>query len=248
MSTACGIRVEWNAAHADDEEQAYVLRYLPQVRVIAHKVHARLPQHVELADLIGAGVIGLIDAIRKFDPARNASLATYAQFRIRGAILDSLRSQDWGTRRLRRIARRIDHARDALTLSLGRVPLETELAAGLSMTVADFREHLTQLRSLQIVNFSGPEDNDVPAVSIDDIPAHGPSPLQSLLAREKSRQVALAVNALPPREERVIVGYYSEERSMKEIGEEMGVSESRVCQIHAAALRRLKNKLSRTAG
>lgn len=226
---------------------AMVLRHMPQVRILARRIAAKLPHHVELADLISAGVLGLIDAIRRYDPTREASLATFAQLRIRGAILDSLRADDWGSRALRRMARRIEAARQALGAALGRAPGETELAADLGLTLADLQEQLTRIHGLQLANFVAPEEDDERGEALDQVPSTEPTPLQRLLGDEQNQSMRSAIEALPPRERHVITGYYLEELTMREIGRRLRVSESRVCQLHAGALARLKRSLSRCA-
>lgn len=226
-----------------DQYEACVLLHLPLVRSIARKLHQRLPQNVELSDLISAGTLGLLDAIRKYNPRQEASLATYAAIRIRGAILDSLRTDDWGPRRLRQMARRMDSARHVLAITLGRNPSDPELAAAMEMSLEEYQDQLAQVCSLRIAAFTDPREEDAPGASIDDLPSADPGALQSLLATEGYRRLVHAVRALPPRERRVVVAYYKGELSMREIGVRMEVSESRICQIHAAALARLKRKL-----
>ena len=138
------------AAFASEERERLLLEHLPHVRYLARRIHDRLPAQVPLDDLIHAGVIGLIDAIDKFDPGKNVQLKSYAKFRIRGAILDSLREMDWSPRRLRREARRIEEAHLELKLRLGRVASEPELAVELGMSLADFQHLLGELRGLDL--------------------------------------------------------------------------------------------------
>lgn len=232
-----------SAGVAGELRDALVLRHLPQVRIVARRLAERLPPHVELADLVGAGILGLIDAVSKFDASRDVSLATYAQFRIRGAILDSLRSQDWGSRRLRRLARRIADARRALTLSLGRYPADAELAAHLGISLEDYHDHRRHAHSLEIARFADPADDETRGVALGDLPAPGLDALEGLLRSEFKTRLSAAADALPVRERRVVALYYLEELTMSEVAARMGVSESRVSQLHSSALARLKKTL-----
>lgn len=235
------------APFSGSDFEAMVLRHLPQVGILARRIAAKLPHHVELDDLISAGVLGLIDAIRRYDQARDASLATFAQFRIRGAILDSLRADDWGSRALRQMARRIAAARQTLMPSLGRAPSEAELAAHLGLALPDYHEQVTRIHGLQLANFVPQDEEDDRGRSVDQVPSEDPTPLQRLLAHEQEHSVRVAMEGLPLRERQVVVGYYVEELTMREIGNRLGVTESRVCQLHARALARLKRSLSRSA-
>lgn len=240
MSTACPI--DPMSAQQRDAWEAEVLRHLPQVRSIAHHIRSRLPQHVELADLIGTGTLGLIDAIRKFDPARDAAFATYAQIRIRGAILDWLRSTDGGSRRLRSLARRIDVARDHLSGILGRLPLPAELAQHLEISERDMENSLAEVRALQPATSAADQDESHASL-IDGIPALDPDPLEELLHSERIRRLLYSVEALPAKERELLRLYYGEELTMKEIGARFGVSESRISQLHAGALYAVKRQL-----
>jgi RNA polymerase sigma factor FliA len=232
-----------NSPEADQD--ALVLRHLPQVQIVARRLAATLPEHVALTDLIGAGVLGLIDALSKFDPARDASLSTYAQFRIRGAILDSLRSQDWAPRRVRLFSRRVADARTALSASLQRVPTESEIASHLDTSLEDYQSHLTECRLLDVQSFVDPAEEGSPGPSLENVPSLAPDPLQKLLGQEEASRLSGAVEALPPNERQVIALYYLEELTMREVGLVMGIGESRVCQIHRAALDRLKRSWDR---
>ena len=248
MNTAAKISAEHQTGAiglSGEERDALVLRHLPQVRIVAHRIAEKLPHHIEMADLIGAGVLGLMDAVKKFDPTHDASLATYAQFRIRGAILDSLRSQDWSPRRLRRVARSIAQARQALATSLGRTPTEPEIASHLGISLAEFQNQLSEVRSLEIASFVDAADEEARGLSIEDVPSPEPNALQTLLGSEMKERLAAAVDTLPQRERQVVALYYVEELTMKEVGSVMGIGESRVCQIHSSALARLKKVLNR---
>ncbi len=223
-----------------------LMEQLPQVKYIARRIHERLPQHVPFDDLLHAGIVGLIDAMRKFDPAKNVRFASYAKFRIRGAILDSLRDMDWSPRDLRRKARGLETTMQKLQTELGRSATEPELAKAMEMTLEDFQHMLDEIRglevgSLQIVSLEDGRETDL----AESLP--GPvdqDPLTLCMQGERKQMLAAAITQLPEREQQVLALYYQEELTMKEVGAVLGVGESRVSQIHSVALARLRNILS----
>ena len=230
---------------ADDQERDRVLlENLPMVRYIARRIHERLPQHVEMDDLVSAGICGLIDAYGKFDNGKQVQFKSYAQFRIRGAILDSLRMLDWSPRELRRKGRAVEEARRELTQRMGRAPAEPEIAAAMKMPLAELQKLLGDLKGLEIgslnVEFgeeSGEEDlTMLPAPAEED-------PLFRCLQGENRQRLIDALEVLPEKERMVLTLYYYEELTMKEIGLTLGVVESRVSQIHSAAVARLRSSL-----
>lgn len=215
------------------------------MKYIARRIHDRLPAQVPLDDLIHAGVVGLIDAVEKFDPSKNVQLKSYAKFRIRGAILDSLREMDWSPRHLRRQARRIEDVHRDLKLRLGRVATEPELAAELEMKLEDFQHLLGELRGLDLgslqAEYSDPESDD-------DSVSYRPGgtekdPFFLCLHGEMKSLVANALEDLDEKEKQVVTLYYLQELTMKEVGAVLGIGESRVSQIHSAALIRLRARL-----
>ena len=226
-----------------------MIEHLPTVRYVARQIHERLPQHVELEELISAGILGLIDASRKFDPAKNVQFRSYAQFRIRGAILDSLRSLDWSPRDLRRKGRAIEDAVRALTAQMGRPPAEQEIAAKMGLALGDYQQLLGELKGLEVSTLnterseeSGEEELAfVPGKETDD-------PLYRCLEGEAREKLTAAIEKLAERERLVMTLYYYEEMTMKEIGMMLGVVESRVSQIHAAAVVHLRSLLSDVGG
>lgn len=227
------------------ERERLLLEHLPQVRYLARRIHDRLPAQVPLEDLIHAGVLGLIDAVDKFDPSKHVQLKSYAKFRIRGAIVDSLRAMDWSPRRLRREARRIEEAHRDLKLRLGRVADENELAAELGMSLAEFQHLLGELHGLDLGSLQA-EASD--SKSEDDIVSRTPGgldedPFAQCLQGEMRSLVAEALGDLDEKERQVVTLYYLEELTMKEVGAVLGVGESRVSQIHAVALIRLRSRL-----
>src|ERR1022692_4251668 len=213
-----------------------LLEQLPQVKYIARRIHERLPQHVPFDDLLHAGIVGLIDAVHKFNPDKKVRFASYAKFRIRGAILDSLRDMDWSPRDLRRKARRLE----TITQKL-----QTELALAMGMTLEEFQHLLDEIRgldvgSLQIVSLEDGRETDL-AQSLPG-PANQ-DPLFLCMQGERRQMLADAIAELPPREQQVLALYYQEELTMKEVGAVLGVGESRVSQIHSMAVARLRASL-----
>jgi RNA polymerase sigma factor FliA len=229
----------------EQERERLLLEHLPQVKYIARRIHDRLPAQVPLDDLIHAGVVGLIDAVEKFDPRKNVQLKSYAKFRIRGAILDSLREMDWSPRHLRRQARRIEEAHRDLKLRLGRVATEPELASEMWMNLADFQHLLGELRGLDLGSLQA---ESMDPRSDDDMVSYHPGgtdkdPFFLCLDGEIRSHIATALEDLDEKEKQVVTLYYLEELTMKEVGAVLGVGESRVSQIHSAAIVRLRARL-----
>jgi RNA polymerase sigma factor for flagellar operon FliA len=228
-----------------EERERLLLEHLPQVKFIARRIHDRLPAQVPLDDLIHAGVVGLIDAVEKFDPSKNVQLRSYAKFRIRGAILDSLREMDWSPRHLRRQARRIEDAHRDLKLRFGRVATEPELAKELGMKLEDFQHLLGELRGLDLGSLQA-ESTD--PRSEEEIVSYRPGgvdkdPYFLCLHGEIRLHIENALEDLDEKEKQVVTLYYLEELTMKEVGAVLGVGESRVSQIHSAAIVRLRARL-----
>jgi RNA polymerase sigma factor FliA len=218
---------------------------LPIVRFIARRVHERLPQHVPIEDLYSAGVLGLLDAFGKFDPAKEVLFRTYAQFRIRGAILDSLRTLDWSPRELRRKARTVEQAIQALTAQIRRSPTDTEIAQKLNIPLAAYQQLLGELKGLEIGTLHSPYAEDSEEDDLANLPSRAEDdPLFRYLDAEMRQIVTKAIEELPERERMVMTLYYYEETNMKEIGLILGVHESRVSQIHASAVLHLRARLS----
>lgn len=237
--------------HARDPEarERLLLEHLPQVRYIARRIHDRLPAQVPLEDLIHAGVVGLIDAVEKFDPSKNVQLKSYAKFRIRGAILDSLRELDWSPRHLRRKARQIEEAHRDLKLRLGRMASEPELAVELGMNLEDFQHLLGELRGLDLGSL---QTESTDTKSDEEAITYRPGgadkdPFYLCLRGEMKSLVASALEDLDNKERQVVTLYYLEELTMKEVGAVLGVGESRVSQIHSVALVRLRARLAQIA-
>ncbi|HYO83006.1 MAG TPA: FliA/WhiG family RNA polymerase sigma factor [Bryobacteraceae bacterium] len=221
-----------------------VMEHLGLVRSIALRVRETLPVHVELDDLIHSGILGLMDAAARFDADKQVSFAGYAKFRIRGAVLDSLRELDWASRDLRRRSRELDTAVHELVGELGRNPTEDELSARLGLPVTATRNLLHELHSAATVSAdsrtSGSADLPMPDY------ASSPELMPDRIFRHQESRGALqwAMQALPPRYREVLVQYYENDLTMKEIGAQLGINESRVSQIHKAALEKMSSALS----
>lgn len=228
-----------------EERDQILLEQLPQVRYLARRIHERLPRHVPLDDLVHAGVIGLIDALNKFDRSKHVQFGSYAKFRIRGAILDSLREMDWGPRELRRKGRRIEEAERKLSLELGRAPTEMEVATELKLDLREFQQLLTELDGLEIgsLHLESPWDGKQEDLC-DYLPsAPEDTPFFRCMRSEMKQLLARVVAELPEKEQQVLALYYFEELTMKEVGAVMGIGESRVSQIHSLAVVRLRGRL-----
>ncbi len=222
-----------------------LLEHLPTVRYLARRIHERLPQHVELDDLVSAGVVGLIDAFSKFDHTKKVQFKSYAQFRIRGAILDSLRTLDWSPRELRRKGRAVEEAIRSVTHRLGRAPAEQEIAAEMELTLNDFQQLLGDLKGLEIGSLHLERTEESGDQELSYIPGSPEEdPLFRCLRGELKQRLADAIDDLPERERMVLTLYYYEELTMKEIGLTLGVVESRVSQIHSSAVVRLRVALA----
>jgi len=226
------------------ERDRLLLEHLPSVRYIAHRIHERLPQHVELDDLISAGVVGLIDAFNKFDHTKQVQFKSYAQFRIRGAILDSLRVLDWSPRELRRKGRAVQEAIQTITRTQRRTPTEPEIARELKLSLNEYQLLLGQLKGLEIGSLNLEHNDDSGEDQLAYI-AGSPEddPLFRCLQGETRQMLIDAIEELPEKERMVLTLYYYEELTMKEIGLTLGVVESRVSQIHSSAVVRLRASL-----
>jgi RNA polymerase sigma factor for flagellar operon FliA len=231
-------------AEQSAERDRLLMEHLPTVRYVARRIHERLPQHVELDDLVSAGIIGLIDAFQKFDHGKQVQFKSYAQFRIRGAILDSLRMLDWSPRELRRKGRAMEEAVRAVTQRVGRVPTEPEIAAEMKLELDVFHQLASELKGLEIGSLHLERNEDAGDEELSYIPSSPQDdPLFRCLQGEMRQRLVDAIEDLPEKERMVLMLYYYEELTMKEIGLTLGVVESRVSQIHTAAVGRLRAAL-----
>ena len=234
------------------EREQLILDHLPQIKYIAQRISTKLPSHVELNDLVGAGVLGLLDAIEKFDPTRGVKFKTYAELRIKGAILDSLRNLDWAPRSLRKKSKDLEKVYKELEQRLGRPATDKEICDEMEISLEVFYELLDQIKGLNLGSFhelaaQDDERNSEPLVRyVPDAPQLDPyfvfhkSEIRNLLAG--------AIDALPKKERLVVSLYYFDELTMKEIGKVLGVNESRVSQLHTKAMLRLRTKLRKVKG
>jgi RNA polymerase sigma factor for flagellar operon FliA len=212
-----------------------VLEHLPLVKAIAIRVHENLPVHVDLDDLIHAGVLGLFDSVTKYDSEKNVAFQAYAKHRIKGAILDSLRQADWASRDMRKRQKQVDALQQDLSSKLGRAPSDAEMAEQLGVSIDRWRKIAMELRT------AGP----APAQSADrDTPQEFPAapelrPDRMCERRQLQSTLARAMHCLPARYQKVVVLYYTNDMTMKEIGDALGVNESRVSQIHKTALKKM---------
>jgi RNA polymerase sigma factor for flagellar operon FliA len=228
-----------NAAARQAQRDQIVLENLPLVKAIAVRVHENLPVHVDLDDLVHAGILGLFDAATKYDPEKMVSFSSYAKHRIKGAILDSLRQLDWASRDLRRRHKQLEAATRELAGELHRTPSEAELAGKMGVDVERWRQMMVDLRNVGLVSASQrPSDQeDLPA---PDFPAATELQPDSMCSAQQLRSaLATAMKALPERYQRVVALYYTNEMTMKEIGGMLGINESRVSQIHKTALEKM---------
>ena len=227
-----------------EEQERVLLEHLPIVRFLARRIHERLPQHVDIEDLVSAGVVGLMDAFSKFDPAKKVQFRSYAQFRIRGAILDSLRTLDWSPRELRRKGRAVEEAIRVLTARMGRPPGEGEVADEMALGLEEYQQLLGDLKGLEIGTLHMERNEDSGEEELAYVPGRPEEdPLFRCLRGELEERLAEAIANLPDRERLVMTLYYYEEMTMREIGLALGVVESRVSQVHASAVAHLRAAL-----
>lgn len=223
------------------DRDAQIEAHLPQVKFMAIRLAAKLPPWVELNDLIGAGVLGLLDAVDKYDLTKGVMFKTYAEMRVRGAILDSLRELDWAPRSMRRRAREVEAAYSHLERT-GASATEEDVAAVLKVSLSEFQRLLQDLRGLTITGLDDVEEEN--AAMAHQLPADpAPTPLAMYQNAETRQYLTDAIDRLSKRERQVVALYYVEELTMKEIGEVLGVTESRVSQVHTQAVVRLRTAL-----
>jgi RNA polymerase sigma factor for flagellar operon FliA len=220
---------------------------MPLVKRLAHQMKAKLPPSVEVDDLVQAGMIGLLDAIQRYEENHGAQFETYAVLRIRGAMLDELRSNDWMPRSTRQNMRKVEQAMATLQQQLGRPPSESEVAKSLKLSLADYQEMLGDSGGHQLVYYEDFHDEDGNDSFLDRYAVDDDDPLRALMETDFRQAVIDAIDALPPREKLLMGLYYEEELNLKEIGAVMGVSESRVSQLHSQAVARLRTFLRERA-
>lgn len=233
-------------AHDGSGANDLVVKLAPLVKRMALQSRGRLPAHVELDDLVSDGTVGLIDAVRKFDPARGVNIESYARYRIRGAILDSLRDQDHASRDMRRRVKKVESTCQTLERSLGRAPEAAEMASAMGIGLDRWHERAAELQRL---GFEGPGARFLPdngkRVNEEDLPAsQEESPYELCYRREQRDLLSRALRCLNERERSVIALYYKNALTMKEIGSRLGIDESRVSQLHSGAISRLRGRVA----
>ncbi len=227
------------------DRDALFHQHVPLVRRIAHHMIAKLPPNVELDDLIQVGMIGLNDALSRYEVTQGVQFETFATQRIRGAMLDELREGDWMSRSSRKSQKEIEHALRRLEQKLGRSPIESEIAAELGMSLADYQSLLSKVRGTQLVyleDFHHGDDDDEGFLD-RHVADEGADPMSMLRDQRLKSSLVAAIQALPEREQYIMGMYYEHDMNLKEIAAVLGVTESRVCQLHSQAIARLRTKM-----
>ncbi len=237
----------YNAAGQINKDQL-VQRFAPLVKRIAYHLMARLPSSVQVDDLIQNGMMGLLDAINRFEAGMGAQFETYAAQRIRGSMLDGLRENDWLPRSLRRDFRRIETAIAQLEQEYGRAPSENELANALGMALAEYQKMLQDARGHQLISFEDMVDDGDEDFLERHLSDDSSEPSKMLEDASLRHALVLGIEMLPEREKMMMALYYEQDLNLREIGDVMGVTESRVCQLHSQAVARLRVRISGTAG
>jgi len=232
---------EQQLTQEEDREQL-ILSNLPQVYYIARRIHERLPQQVPFEDLVHAGVIGLIEAVGSYDPSKSVPLKSYTKFRVRGAILDSIRELDWGSRRLRHKGRKMEEVVSNLSKKLNRQPEEQEIAAEMGISMDELYSIALRIDGAILVGqqVTSAYDRSGKTDLIESAPSHDENPFEFCMRTEVKEQLAKVIETLSEKEQMVISLYYKEELTMKEIAAVLQVGESRISQIHSLALTKLR--------
>ena len=231
----------------DAQKDRLITEYAPLIKFIAQKIAIRLPSNIELDDLISSGVIGLMDAIDKYDSSRDNKFKTYAEFRIRGSILDELRAQDWVPRSIRDKSKLLDRTMIKLESQLGRTATDEEIADALQMTMAEFHSLVNQVKPVSVLSIDESatySNNDKKSIMnlLDSCKIN--NPLSQLNLKSIKGTIASSIEDLPERQRLVLSLYYYEDMNLKEIGKILRVTESRVSQLHAKAISKLRSRLS----
>ena len=221
-----------------------ILEYYPLVRAIAYRMVRRIPVNLEVEEYINIGVLGLIDAVDRFDPGRGVPFKSYAEIRIRGAIMDALRAADWAPRAVRRKAQRIERTRDDLRMKLKKAPDRKEMSKALELTPSAFDNLCRDSEIYRVVSMNTPIGQESGTTIEDQVASDEESLEERWIQDEKRKEVVAAIRFLPKRERTVVTLSYLNGLTLKEIGQVLGVTESRACQVRSQALRRLKSKLS----
>lgn len=224
-----------------------ILKYAPLIKYIANRIAARLPLHIDIQDLINSGVLGLIDAIEKFDPEKGVKFETYAEYRIKGAILDSLRAMDWVPRSVRKVATLLENTYADLEKKFGRPATDEEVASAMDVGVEKFHKMINRVSHVSMISLErDPKNTNVKHSLLDRLmDEDNPTAFDKLDNEEMRDVLANSIERLPEKEKVVISMYYYNELTMKEIGKMLNLTESRVSQIHTKAVLRLRGKLKK---
>jgi RNA polymerase sigma factor FliA len=229
------------------ERDQLIIRYAPWVKFIAMRMASKLPSHIQAEDLISAGIIGLIDALDKFNPAREVQFKTYAQIRIQGAMKDELRALDWASRSMRQKVKRLEQVYTTLEQELGRPPASEEVANSLGIEMDEFEEMLDDVKGTSLVSLEelgqGPASEDKTNLLEALLTREDQDPLEELNLQDLKKALSLAISELPEKERLVLSLYYFEELTMKEVGKVLNLTESRISQLHTQTVLRLRSKL-----
>jgi RNA polymerase sigma factor for flagellar operon FliA len=229
------------------ERDQLIIRYAPWVKFIALRMAAKLPSHVQAEDLISAGIIGLIDALDKFNPDREVQFKTYAQIRIQGAIKDELRALDWASRSMRQKVKRLEQTYATLEQELGRPPSSEEVANSLGIKMDEFEELLDDAKGTSLISLEelgqGPASEDRTSLLEALLTREDQDPLEELNLQDLKKALTQAIAELPEKERLVLSLYYFEELTMKEVGKVLNLTESRISQLHTQTVMRLRGKL-----
>jgi RNA polymerase sigma factor for flagellar operon FliA len=232
------------AMQSSAEREQTIIRLYPMVRRVAQRMAGRMPRHVEFDELVSTGMLGLIDAVDRYDPGRGVPIEAYAEIRIRGAIVDAMRQSDWVPRAVRRRSTQIEQARTGLRNQLGREPDRAEVAAELGVSEEAYDDLASSSQIRRLVALDGGPDDDRPAIQV----ASGdPDAASQWIASEEREAVMAAMHELPEKERFVATLYYEHGLQLKEIGAQLGVTEGRVSQLRSQAVQRLRKRL-RTEG
>jgi RNA polymerase sigma factor FliA len=237
----------WGTTDQGLSRDEMILKYTPLIKYIAHRLAMRLPPHIAVDDLVNAGVIGLIDALNKFDPEKKVQFKTYAEFRVKGAMLDELRSLDWVSRSVRQKAAQLEKAFQSLEKKKGRAVEEEEVAQEMGLSLEGYYSMVNEINGVFLTDLGGIRkkiphfsDEDLLNLLVDERENH---PFNLLSLEELKEVLTRAIDELTPKERTVISLYYYEELTLKEIGEVLGFTESRICQIHTKAILKLRTKI-----
>ena len=229
------------------ERDQLIIQYAPWVKFIALRMAVKLPSHVQAEDLISAGIIGLIDALDKFNPDREVQFKTYAQIRIQGAMKDELRALDWASRSMRQKVKRLEHTYATLEQELGRPPSSEEVANSLGIELDEFEEMLDDVKGTSLVSLEelgqGPASEDKINLLEALLSCEDQDPLEILNLQDLKKALTQAIEELPEKERLVLSLYYFEELTMKEVGKVLNLTESRISQLHTQTVMRLRGKL-----